>query len=250
MNDRRRAEEKVERRRHFRAGLEAGAVIHASRVAIKGRIVDLSLGGVRVRRTDDQAPCPAPGTAAMIEMEIGERGWIAADGIVRRAGLDEVVIAFAPLAAEVEDLIEDEVLAAIEASRRPRMIVVDKEPERRRRVAEKLRAAGCDSYEASTPLEAIDLLERPRSHIKGVAVAETLTQTGADEFCDFVGETNPGIKLALIAEALADGTVDAPMERAHRISDRISTVVPPDEDTMEISLKGFVDSCSPRSGRG
>jgi hypothetical protein len=246
MNDRRRAEEQGERRRHFRAGLESGAVIHASKIAIKGRIVDLSLGGVRVRRTDDQAPCPAAGAAAMIEMEIGERGWIAADGIIRRAGLDEVVISFAPLAAEVEDLIEDEVLAAIEAARRPRMIVVDQQPDRRRRVAEKLRAAGCDSYEASTPLEAIDLMERPRSHIKGVAIAERLTtQTGSDEFCEFVGETNPGIKLALITDALADGTVDRPL-RPHRVSERISTVVPSDEDTMELSLKGFAESVAAR----
>ena len=130
------------------------------------------------------------------------------------------------------------------------MIVVDKQPERRRKVAEKLRAAGCDSYEASTPLEAIDLMERPRSHIKGVAVAEDLTQTGADEFCDFVGETNPGIKLALITDALADGTVDKPSSRTHRISDRISTVVPPDEDTMEISLRGFAESVGTRPGRG
>jgi hypothetical protein len=225
-------------------------VIHASKLAIKGRIVDLSLGGVRIRRVDDQAPCPAPGTAAMIEMEIGVRGWIAADGIVRRCELDEVVISFAPLAAEVEDLIEDEVLAAIEATRRPRMIVVDSQAERRRRVAEKLRAAGCDSYEASTPLEAIDLMERPRAHIRGVAVAETLTQTDGNEFCDFVGETNPNIKLALIADELAEGTVDRPSSRAHRISERISTVVPPDEDTMELSLKGFADSVVTRPGRG
>jgi CheY-like chemotaxis protein len=252
MNDRRRTEEEmVERRRYYRAGLETGAVVHAAKLALKGRIIDLSLGGVRIRRADDTAPCPAPGTAAMVEMEIGEHGWIAADGFVVRAAIDEIVISFAPLAAEVEDLIEDEVLAAIEASRRPRMIVVDQQRERRRRVADKLRAAGCDSYEAATPLEAIDLMERPRSHIKGVAVAEHLTQTGGDEFCDFVHQTNPNIKLALLAEQLADGTVDQPIPRAHRISDRIPTVaVVENDETMDRSLKGFVDSVATRPGRG
>lgn len=250
MNDRRRVEEKGERRRHFRAGLEAGAVIHAAKMALKGRIIDLSLGGVRVRRSDDAVPCPAEGTAAMVELEIGERGWIAADGIVRRCELDEVVIAFAPLAPEVEDLIEDEVLEAIEATRRPRMIVVDSQADRRRRVADKLRAAGCDSYEVATPLEAIDLMERPRSHIKGVAVSERLTQTDANEFCDFVGETNPNIKLALLTDEIANGTVDRPFERPQRISERISTIVPPDEDTMELTLKGFADSVATRPGRG
>jgi hypothetical protein len=242
-------EGRPERRKHFRAGLEAGAVIHAGTVALRARIVDLSLGGVRLRRVDDSVPCPAVGTVARIDLEIGTRGWISTHGFVHRCELDEVVLAFAAMAPELEDLIEDEVLAAVEATRRPRMIVVDRLPERRRRVAEKLRAAGCDSYEAATPLEAIDLMERPRSHIRGVAVSERLTQTGVDEFCEFVAETNPGIKVALIAEALAEGTIDQPTPRPQRLSDRISAVVPSEEDTMETSLRGFVDSVSSRPRR-
>jgi hypothetical protein len=242
-------EERIERRRHYRAGIEAGAVIHASQMALRGRIVDLSLGGVRVRRVDENLPTPAPGTAAMVELELGGAGWVAQDGRIHRCDVGEIVIAFGPLAPEVEDLIEDEVLAAIEAARRPRMIVVDPSADRRRLVADKLRAAGCESYEAATPLEAIDLMERPRSHIRGVAMAEHLTQTGTEEFCDFVAETNPNIKLALIAEALADGTVDQPMSRRQRITDRMTAVVPPEEDTMEVSLRGFVDSVAAKPRR-
>ena len=242
-------EDRNERRRHFRAGMEAGAVIHASTLALRGRIVDLSLGGVRVRRVDDNAPCPAPGTAAMVELELGRGDWVAQDGRIHRCELSEIVIVFSSLAPEVEDLIEDEVLAAIEATRRPRMIVVDPSADRRRRVADKLREAGCDSYEAATPLEAIELMERPRSHIRGVAMAEHLTQTGTDEFCDFVAETNPNIKLALIAEALAEGTMDRHEPRNRRITDRISTVVPSEDDTMELSLRGFVESVAAKPRR-
>jgi CheY-like chemotaxis protein len=238
-----------ERRRHFRAGMEAGAVVHASTLALRGRIVDLSLGGVRVRRIDENAPCPAPGTSATVELELGRGDWVAQPGRIHRCELGEIVILFSALAPEVEDLIEDEVLAAIEATRRPRMIVVDPSADRRRRVADKLRQAGCDSYEAATPLEAIDLMERPRSHIRGVAMAEHLTQTGTDEFCDFVAETNPNIKLALIAEALAEGTVDQPESRNRRITERISTVVPSEEETMDESLRGFVDAVSNRTRR-
>lgn len=242
------SEPRSERRRHFRAGTEGAAVIHvaprtargeAVPIALRGRIVDLSLGGVRVRRIEDAAPCPAPGTAARVELELG--GWISQDGHVHRAAVGEIVVAFSRLASEVEDRIEDEVLAAIEAAKRPRMIVVDPSASRRRRVADTLRAAGCESYEAATPLEAIDLMERPRSHIRGVALAEHLTQTGTDEFCDFVAETNPGIKLALIADALADGSVDGPVARSERITGRIDAVVPVEEDTMELCLRGFVD---------
>lgn len=233
-------EERTERRRHFRAGVEAGAIIHAAQIALRGRIVDLSLGGVKVRRVDDNVPTPAPGTLATVELDLG--GWVKQAGRIQRCGgLGEIVVAFSRLAPEVEDRIEDEVLAAIEATRRPRMIVVDPSASRRRRVADKLREAGCDSYEAATPLEAIDLMERPRSHIRGVALAEHLTQTGTDEFSEFVAETNPGIKLALLADALADGTGEQPAVRSARDSGRYDAVVPLEEDTMELCLRGFVD---------
>lgn len=218
MSDRPGEDVQNERRRHYRAAVDASALIHAASIIMRGRIVDLSLGGVRIRRVDDTAPCPAVGSAAMVELELGTRGWIAQDGRIARCMLDELVVQFAPLAAEVEDLIEDEVLAAIEAAKRPRMIVVDPSAERRRRVSQKLRAAGCESYEAATPLEAIGLLERPRHHIAGVAVAERLTQTGGDEMCDFLAETNPGIKLALLQDLAGD------------------------DDSLEASLQNFVDS--------
>src|SRR5262245_57673542 len=119
MNDRHREVAKNERRRHYRAAIDASALIHAASIVMRGRIVDLSLGGVRIRRADESAPCPAVGSAAMVELELGSKGWIAQDGRIVRAALDEVVVMFAPLAAEVEDLIEDEVLAAVEATRRP-----------------------------------------------------------------------------------------------------------------------------------
>lgn len=207
---------RAERRRHYRAGLEASALVHAASIVLRGRTVDLSLGGVRIRRIDESTPCPAVGSAAMIELELGRR-WVAQDGRIVRAALDEIVVQFAPLAAEVEDLIEDEVLAALEAAKRPRAIVVDPSAERRHHIAERLREAGCEPYEAATPLDAIGLLEQPRNHISGVAVAARLTQTGGDELCDFVAETNPGIKLALIADVLAD------------------------DDSIDRSLRGFVD---------
>lgn len=217
--------QRVERRRHYRAGLDASALIHAAAIVLRGRIVDLSLGGVRIRRADETTPCPAVGSAAMVELELGRR-WIAQDGRITRCELDELVITFGPLAAEVEDLIEDEVLAALEAAKRPRTIVVDPSAERRHRVAERLREAGCEPYEVATPLDAIGLLESPRHHISGVAIAQHLTQTNGDELCEFVAETNPGIKLALIADALAQ-----------------------DDDSIDRSLRGFVDSVTSRPAR-
>lgn len=237
MTERRRADSGSDRRRHFRAQVAASAVVHASRIALRGRVVDLSLGGVRVRRADDAVPCPAFGTPAMIELELGKIGWVAQDGWIQRSTIDEIVIAFDKLAPQIEDLIEEEVLAAIEAHRRPRMVVVDPSPERRSRVSQKLRDAGCDSYEASTPLEAIDLVERPHNHITGIAVAETLTQTGGDELMEFFAETNPGIRLAMITE-----TGEHP-----RVSREGIAMVSPDDDDLDRGLRDFVDEA--RSGK-
>lgn len=232
MTERRRADTGSERRRHYRAQVATAAVVHAARIALRGRVVDLCLGGVRVRRSDDDVPCPAFGTPAIIELDLGKFGWIAQDGWIQRSTIDEIVIAFDRLAPQIEDLIEEEVLAAIEANRRPRMVVVDPAPERRQRVAAALREAGCDSFEASTPLEAIDLVERPHNHITGIAVAEQLTQTGGEELVDFFCETNPGIRIALLAEASG--------EHPRNTRDGIA-VVSPDDDALDRALRDFVD---------
>jgi hypothetical protein len=85
------------------------------------------------------------------------------------------------------------VLATIEARGEARMIVVDPSADRRRRVATSC-AGPAAIPTVATPLGAIDLMERYAIHPRP---AEHLTQTGTDEFCDFVAETNPNIKLAL-----------------------------------------------------
>lgn len=222
----------VERRRHPRADTDIGVRIHAASVVVRGRCVDLSRGGVRVRPDDESVPRPAVGTAALVELALGRSGWVAQDGRIIRCGYTEVAIAFDPLADEVARMIDDELRCAIASTSRPRLLVVDPSADRRHQIAEKLRAAGCDPYEAATPLEAIDLIDRPSNHIAGVAVAAQLTQTGGDELCEFVAETNPGIKLALIEEALSP--------RHHRSSDHhVDTT---DDDSLERSLRGWVDA--------
>lgn len=228
-----------ERRRYLRADTELGARIHAAGAVVRGKSVDLSRGGVRIRRLDDQGPCPAVGTAALIELELGPGGWIAQDGRVIRCDFSDLAICFDAVAESVARMIDDEVRSAIASVSRPRMLVVDPSADRRHAIAEKLRAAGCDPYEASTPLEAIDLIERPSNHIAGVAVAEHLTQTDGDELCDFVAETNPGIKLALIADALEP---DSGVRRRRNSEQQRPAVDTTSDDTLERSLRGFVDA--------
>lgn len=226
-----------ERRRHLRADTELGARLHAAGTVLRGKSVDLSRGGVRIRRVDDAGPCPAVGTAALIELELGPGGWVAQDGRVVRCDFADLAVAFDAVADAVARLIDDEVRTVLAAISRPRLLVVDPSPDRRHHIAEKLRAAGCDPYEAATPLEAIDLIERPSNHIAGVAVAEHLTQTDGEELCEFVAETNPGIRLAVIADGLA-----ATAPRARRTTEPRPAVDASSEDTLERSLRGFVDA--------
>ena len=226
-----------ERRRHLRADTELGARLHAAGTIVRGKSVDLSRGGVRIRRLDEAGPCPAVGTAALIELELGPSGWIAQDGRVVRCDFSDLAVAFDPMADAVARLIDDEIRAVLAAASRPRLLVVDPSAARRHHIAEKLRAAGCEPYEAATPLEAIDLIERPSNHITGVAVAERLTQTDGEELCEFVAETNPGIRVAVIADALSSA---AP--RSRRTTEPRAAVDATSDDTLERSLRGFVDA--------
>lgn len=71
-------------------------------------------------------------------------------------------------------------------------------------------------------------------------MAEHLTQTDGEELCEFVAETNPGIRVAVIADALSG---DPP--RSRRTEPR-AAVDATSDDTLERSLRGFVDAVHTR----
>ena len=66
----------------------------------------------------------------------------------------------------------DEVLAALESERRPRVLVVDLSSARRARIAVALRSVGCATIEVGTPLDAIVAVEQSRAHIELALVSE------------------------------------------------------------------------------
>ncbi len=208
---------------------------------IRGIAIDLSLGGLRMRTAPGTA-CPAIGCAGVVEMHLAT-GWHRLRVKVVRSGFDEIALHFQDVAAAVEDAIEDEVVACIEAARKPHIIVVDPSPDRRHRVAESLRIAGCDPVEAATPLEAIGIVERECGSIRGMTVSESLTQTGADEFCEYVSQSNPEIQLRLIAQ----GTCDLPLDEEDLAAPPLATKptrptrprVVTDDDSLDIALRDF-----------
>lgn len=192
-----------DRRHSFRADVHGCAIVHGPGGASRCVVVDLCLGGVRLLELVRGASDLVPGAEVTCELEIAGQGWVVQRGRVLRHEQGELAIAFEGLSPEVEDVIEEEVLCALEARRAPRVVVVDRSEARRHRIAEALRENGCCSLEAATPLEAVDLIEQSRTHVSAVVVAETLTQTQADELIAFVFESHPDVKVALITEVRA-----------------------------------------------
>ncbi|MEZ4360593.1 MAG: PilZ domain-containing protein [Kofleriaceae bacterium] len=229
----------ADRRRHYRIPRAVQAVLHVGVTTMPGRVQDLSLGGLRMR-VGDGAACPAVGSVGLLEVQLAS-GWYRLRVKVVRCAFDEVAVRFQQITPQLEDAIEDEVVAGIEAARRPHILVVDPSPVRRQRIAETLRTAGCESVEAATPLEAIGIVERRCGAIRGMTIAESLTQTRADEFCEYVSQSNPEIQLRIIA----DGTRDIPIESA--ADDAEPSVAPsppeihvvPDDDTLDLALRDF-----------
>ena len=188
-------EPQANRRRSFRAEVEGCAILHApGGVAVRCRVADLGLGGVRLER----APLVdgvMPGVEVTIELECAGAGWVVQRGRVVRQHGGQLAIVFDQLAPEVEDLIEDEIMGAVEALKVPRVVVVDRADERRDRVVQLLRDGGCLPLAAATPLEAVALVERSRNHVRAVTVAGTLTQTQADELLRFLTEEHPAVEV-------------------------------------------------------
>ena len=188
------------RRQSYRAGVHGCAIVHAKGLGLRCEVVDLCLGGVRLIQLALEDPRLAAGTEVAVELECAGAGWVTQRGVVIRHKDHELVVRFHALAPEVEDLIEDEILGAVEAERWPRVVVVDRSAPRRQQVAEALRQLGCCSLEAATPLEALELIERSRNHVCAVALSESLTQTQADELIEYLHESHPDVAVARIEE--------------------------------------------------
>ncbi len=187
-------------RRHYRADVTGCAIVHARGGALRCKVGNVGLGGVLLRQAGGGAMMLEAGDEVTVEIEVAGAGWVVQRGrVLRHAGL-ELAIRFDLLSPDVEDLIEDEVLGAVEAQQAPRVVVVDQSADRRSRIAEELRRVGCCSLEASTPLEAVALVERSRNHVSAVALAQTQTQTLAEELVTYLAEAHPAVKVALIAD--------------------------------------------------
>lgn len=235
-NDAGRGGGAVERRRHYRVPRTVNALLHVGLMTIRGMVLDLSLGGLRMRVAEGAA-CPATGSFAVIEMHLAS-GWHRLKVRVVRCEYDEIAVRFSEVTPAAEDAIEDEVVASIETLRKPHIVVLDPMPDRRQRICESLRASGCDPVEASTPLEAIGIVERGCGGIRGMTISESLTQTRADELWEYVSQSNPEIRIRVIAE----GTRDLELDDADgdlAMPSGPPVIVADDDHMLDLALRDF-----------
>ena len=213
-----------ERRRSGRVQATGTAVIHGS-FASHARIIDLAIGGLRLQ-VDDAATLPEIGALVDLDVRLDGVGrWLHLVGsvarVVARGTGARLVVELHVVPADFEDLVQDELLSALECAQLPRILLVDRAHGRRELVAAAFRAAGCQVIEVSTPLEAIAEIDQSRLHLWAVVIADTEHASQANELRKFVGETYPDVRLIDIGQRVrGHGTTHVSVEGlAMRIHD-------------------------------
>jgi CheY-like chemotaxis protein len=176
-------------------------IVHGARGA-HCRIVDLALGGVSVL-VDRDVSTPDVGTCVRIELRLDGQGrWLHLTGSVLRVdprgAANALVIKLLAAPPEFEDLIQNELVSALECARQPHVLVVDADPARRATVVSAFRATGCRVIAVSSPLEALSAIDQSALHLWAVAIADTELTSRADELRRFLNEAYPRVPQIVI----------------------------------------------------
>ena len=130
-------------------------------------------------------------------------GWLSLLGRIERidarALASAIVIELDAVPPDFEDLVQDELLAALECAQTPHVLVVDADRGRRDLVAGAFRDTGCHVIETTSPLEAVMALDESKLHPWAVVIAET-DSVRTDELRSFLREAYPCLPLIAIGE--------------------------------------------------
>jgi hypothetical protein len=183
-------------RRHTqRVDAEGTGVVHLRDRTMFARIVDLGIGGVRLGLTRAVESESLTGAPVVVELRLdGARSkWLRFGGTVQRVDTSacEIAIAFRTIPTDFEDVVQDELVAALEGDRTPRVLLVDADTHRRSTLARAFSAAGCRVTEVRAPLDALSALDESKSHYTLIAIADTIPELIGEEFRRFVSDTHP-----------------------------------------------------------
>lgn len=201
MND--RSGERPERRQHVRIEPKGALLFRAAGHEQRGRIANLSEGGVYVL-TDASAAKQLLDRSIEIELRLdaGHAEWFRATGQIVRAQEDGVAIAFDLLAAPLLRMIDELSSASRAHARVMSVVIVDADAQRCSAMAAGFRATGCRVVEAATPLEAIVRLGESSFEPDVIAIADSYPSAAAAEMRTFVERDHPNAKLITIGDEL------------------------------------------------
>lgn len=198
------ARHELSERRHSGRVESSGTVIVHGEPAIHGRVLDVAVGGLNVL-VERATTTPGPGTFVRLALRFdGSGSWLHLTGSVVRidacGAASALVIKLLDVPPDFEDLVQDEIVFALECAQRRHLLLVDAARGRRELVAAAFRATGCVVIEVSSPLEAIVAIDQSRLHLWGVVIADTAIASRADELREFLSTTYPQVPLIVVSE--------------------------------------------------
>lgn len=208
------AERQPERRKHVRLCPKGTVSIRTPEFAVRGRLANVSNGGL-CATTLITAPDRVRGSAAELEVRFDtqESAWLRISGKILRIGPTSIAVGFDGVPSGFALLIDHALTDSNRHGRVLSLVIVDATTERRLRMAEAFRAAGCAVVDVSTPLEAIVRLGEFHFEPDVIAIADSLPAIIAEDLRTFVGHEHPRAKLITIG----DGVI-APEGIAHWLS--------------------------------
>lgn len=195
----------TERRRAVRLGAKGTVSIRARDYDVRGRLANISLGGLCAVTL---VTAPSRVLARAVELEVRfdtqHAEWLRITGKILRIGATSIAVAFDDIPEGFAELIDSALTASYTHERVLSLVIVDATTERRERMAEAFRAAGCAVVDVSTPLEAIVRLGEFHFEPDVIAIADSLPALIADELRTFVELEHPRAKLITIGDSLAE----------------------------------------------
>jgi ActR/RegA family two-component response regulator len=188
-----------ERRKHPRASLVASVVLWRNEQRLGSfPVVNLSAGGVLL---SGEAPV-ADGTEVLAVLRLGGDSSLRATAKVARAigsrAGASFALSFAHLAPEAEEAIGAAVKAALALTLDAAVLIVDDSTEVCSALGRQLNRMGLRSCAATTPLEAVGLLEQPNQIEIALIDLRLGSATGLDLLA-YLAEQHPAIRRVLMS---------------------------------------------------
>lgn len=163
-------------------------------------VKDVSTGGALLQGR----PLPPIGTELEVLLLLpGQRPCVTDARVLRQVRPDDspacVAVEFDDVNADVEDAIEDFIMAEFLRERRPSALIAASIDPQSEALARSLRLVGCPAASVKTPLEAIARLEQPHQEIATVFLGTQLGGVQCREFAEFLARAYPSLRRVLVS---------------------------------------------------